>query len=264
MSDVIEVSEMSTVKSAGHVVHRSDDDLNGTSPASQIDWREQLFNQGAQGPAKIVQLPSEAITEVNGVLFDLDPDLLRPEVVTEEVISRPDLFFETVVRPWLDRHPLLRCAEVRNSGRGLHVIPRFAPAIQIQTDAERRRLAGIVQTVQRALPCDPNAPGLTALTRPVGSINGKVGRPVVLLKQGTPTSLEQLLDLYARLRDHPFRTVQEILFGTERVHPCPLCKELGSSLGALDRVGRCYPTCGKVGLAQLYDLFLKPAPSATE
>src|SRR5205823_4305741 len=101
------------------------------------------------------------------------PNLFRPEVVDDRTRSSPARFYRQIVAPWLERHPVLMDAEVLCSGRGLHVIPWFANPVEFSTDAERRRWSGIIKAVQAVLPTDPSAPGLTALSRPVGSTNGK-------------------------------------------------------------------------------------------
>src|SRR5262249_3691153 len=108
-----------------------------------------------------------------------------------------------------------------------------------------------VTMVQRSLPADPRAPGITALTRALGSINGKNGRVVELLKEGEPVSPEEIRHFAKAVSQAPFRTIAGILLGAERVDCCPLCQQ--QSLTVCDRDGRCYE-CGKVRLDQLLDL----------
>jgi len=62
----------------------------------------------------------------------------------------------------LDRHPLLRHAEVRSSGTGLHLILPLEPAAALASEDDQVRRDAIVQVVQCTLPADPNAPGITA------------------------------------------------------------------------------------------------------
>ncbi len=139
----------------------------------------------------------------------------------------------------------------------------LAEPVTLATDADRRCWDGIARVVQAALPIDPDQPGLTALTRPAGIVNSKARRPVSVLRPGSPVPVAAVLDLYAAMSRAPFRTVLGILFGPDRVAPCPVCRAEGSSLAALDVVGRCYGSCGTVRLARLYDVFLAPrAPSA--
>jgi hypothetical protein len=98
------------------------------------------------------------------------------------------------------------------------------------------------------------------LTRAPGSINSKNGARVTQLCKGKPVAQEVVLALYQDLRKHPFRTLAKILFGSEKCSPCPVCREKGSNLAALDYVGDCYSRCGRVNLATLYDVFLGPRP----
>ena len=233
----------------------------GPATIDQIDLREQLFNTQAIGPIQQVQLPAEAITSLHGILFDIDPGSFREEVAPPDVRSSPVQFYERVVRPWLDRHPALADAEVRVSGRGLHVIPGLDAPVAFTTDGDRRRWAGVVRAIQAALPTDPHAPGITAVTRPVGSINGKTKTPVHRQVAGKPGPAGRILDLFDQLQHRPFRTVAGILFGPDRVRPCPVCRKEGSGLVALDRAGKCYG-CGTVPLARLYEVFLAPRPAA--
>src|SRR5205814_1567754 len=121
-----------------------------------------------------------------------------------------------------------------------------------------KRWSGIVKVIQTALPTDPNAPGITAVSRAIGSVNSKSGATVRLLRAGKPVPVDAILELFGQLRDRPFRTVSQILLGTHRVSPCPICRKPGSALGVLDRVGVCYGQCGKVNLDRLYDAFLAP------
>ena len=144
----------------------------------------------------------------------------------------------------------------------MHVLIWLAEPLVFATDGQRRRWAGIVQAVQAVLPVDPDQPGITALTRPVGSINGKNGATVTRLKEGKPVPAERVEDLFDRIRRAPFRTVMKVLLGAERVRPCPVCRADGTSLAAIDFVGCCYGSCGKVKLGRLYEVFLVPRKPA--
>lgn len=229
-------------------------------PSEKIDWRKQLFNDRESGPVEAVQLPAEMITRLWGILLDIDTRLFRKDMLTSKVRENPRLFHKKVVRRWLSRHAALSDAEVLLSGQGLHVIIWFTEAIEFATDTERQRWAGIVKVIQSVLPSDPDMPGITALSRPRGSVNSKNGVKVVRLQAGRPVSKEVVLELFEQLRQRPFHTVMTILFGAERMQPCPVCEEEDSTLSALDMVGNCYGSCGKVSLAQLYDVFLRPRP----
>jgi hypothetical protein len=114
-----------------------------------------------------------------------------------------------------------------------------------------------VRAVQRSLPGDPNAPGITAPTRPVGSINSKNGAVVTELRPGRPVEPTRVEAYVRDLAGAPFRTVATTLLGGERAEPCPVCRKPGFSLRALDRAGRCYG-CGKVSLRMLFDAVYRP------
>jgi hypothetical protein len=232
----------------------------GKTPARNeaIDTREQLFNGREIGPIGQVQLPVDLITAVHGILYDIDPPLYRPDAPSVTAGTSREKFFEATLAPWLGRHPALAGAEVRDSGRGLHAIVRFDAPVRLETGGDRERWAGVIQVVQAALPVDPDQPGITALTRPVGSINSKTGRPVTLLEPGRLVPVDDVLRLYGQMDRAPFRTVTGIVFGTDRITPCPVCGAAGSSLTALDYAGRCYGSCGTVKLERLYDVFLAP------
>lgn len=230
----------------------------GTTKAARptpVDVRKQLFNRQEVGPIERIQLLAVNITSLHAILYDIDPHMYRNEIATEKVRSSPRLFFAEVLEPLLQRDDVLRRAEVRDSGTGLHVLIRIEPAIEFESVGERERWSGVVKVVQAALPTDPRAPGITATTRATGSINSKNGRKVRRLKEGTPVKADEILALFERLRDRPFRTVANVLFGGDHITPCPSCHADGSSLVALDRIGQCY-RCGKVPLSALYDHFL--------
>lgn len=227
----------------------------------QPDDRRQLFNDAMCGPIELIQLPAEMITRLNGILYDIDLDAFRTSVVPAEARSNPDKFYQAVVRPWLRRHTVLKDAQVRRSGRGLHVIIWFEEPVEFASDGERRRWDGIVRALQAVLPTDPDAPGITATTRALESTNSRNGVKVTRLHRGKPVSVQAVLDFFEQVRSSPFKTVMEILFGTDRLRPCPVCGSDGSTLVALDRVGTCYGSCGKVELARLYDVLLRPRPT---
>lgn len=222
------------------------------------DEREQLYNGGERGQIEQIQHSTERIVQLRGILFDVDPKLIVPGTMIPHVPQEPHMFYDTVLRPMLDRHDVLRRAEVRNSGTGVHVILRFAEPVIFQDDAARDRWAGIVQVVQCALPIDPDQPGMTAATRPIGSINNKNDATVKLLHGGDGVSEADVIGLYEEMIKSPFKTVMKIVTGQEKIEPCPICKEAGTKLSALDRAGRCYGSCGTVNLGQLYDQMLSP------
>jgi hypothetical protein len=220
--------------------------------SSQHDSREQLCNDRKMGNFVEVQLPLERITTLHGFLVDLDPKLYRPGNPIFPPHDDPRVFYDAV-KPVLDRHPLARFAEVRATGTGLHVIVRLSPPAELTSASAQRHWDSMVRAVQHTLPGDTSAPGITALTRPVGAANSKNSATVALLRPGeplNPAAVEQYLAGVARA---PFRQVVTVLLGDEHVQPCPVCGAADSRLDVLDHVGICYK-CGKVRLAQILDL----------
>ena len=223
---------------------------------SQVDHREQLYNQGLTGPITDVQISTDRITKLLGIMFDIDPKLFRTSSVIPIVPTDPNDFYTVVVKPWLSRHPLLNRAEVRCSGTGVHVLLWFVDPPEFTTDEERRRWEGVVLAVQCALPIDPDQPGITAVTRPIGSVNSKNGATVTQFAAGEPVRSDEVLDLYHQLQETPFRTVGQILFGADKVSPCPKCGKPGTNMSLLDRMGQCYGGCGRLQLSDLYNVVL--------
>ena len=233
----------------------------GKGPGDVIDLREQLVNQRESGPYRAVQLITEQVATLHAFFLDLDLHLIRPGPLAPGLEVGPAAFYEQTVRHWLARHPVLADAEVRDSGGGLHIIPWLAEPVAFATDGQRRRWDGIVRAVQAVLPVDPHQPGITGLTRALGSTNSKHDAVVERLKVGKPVPVDRVEHLFEQMSRSPFRTVMLVLLGAERIRPCPVCRAEGTTLSAADFVGFCYDSCGKVKLAQLYDLFLAPRPA---
>lgn len=220
-----------------------------------VDQREQLFNEGEAGPIDRVSLPEAMITSLRGILLDIDPKWIRTDLLPVAARDNPAKFYTAIVRKLLSRHPVLSRAEVRGSGQGLHIIIWFREPVEFSIEGDRQRWAAIVKVIQRVLPTDPRCPGITALTRPLGSINGKNGTTVRRLRKGAPVAAEDVVDLFDQVRHRPFRTIAGILFGREPIVPCPVCGDPGSRLKVLDFAGKCY-TCGDAKLGQLFDVFM--------
>jgi hypothetical protein len=211
-------------------------------PGDNVDLREQLVNDGAIGPIEQVSLSVSLITRINGILFDIDPGLFQSSTLIPEPNVKPGEFFKRYVAQWLDRHPVLKKAEVRLSGTGLHVLLWLDQPIELKDELDRKRWAARVEVIQSALPIDPNQPGINGMTRPVGSINGKNDAEVTCLREGHKVSQDELRALVDDILRQPFKGMIQTLAGSERCE-CPLCQE--DELGASDQIGRCY-TCGKV------------------
>ena len=226
-----------------------------------IDLREQLWNEGLTGPAGLIQVPTERITRLRGILLDLDPAKLIAENPWFPPADDP-LQFHANIKPVLQRHPLARHAEIRLSGTGLHGILRLDPPVELTSAAEQKWWAKLVRAVQCSLPVDPNAPGITALTRAVGSINSKNGAVVEVLEPGEPIDPACVIEFVEGLARAPFKTVAMILLGSEHLQPCPICRRDGTHLDVLDRAGKCYGHCGNVTLARVLDTIYRPIEPA--
>ena len=231
-----------------------------TTCTEREDIREQLFNEGLTGPISHVQVSTERIAKLRGILFDIDPDILQSGLLLPQISLDPVELYEQTVKVWLDRHPTLRDCEVRMSGRGLHLILWFDEPVELATDRELDRWGAIVEVVQASLPIDPDQPGITACTRALGSINSKNGAEVVQLAAGRPVSQQRVLELLEQMSSAPFQTVMEIVTGSCELSPCPVCGKADQTLKALSHAGSCYGSCGRVQLEQLYDQMFKPRP----
>lgn len=230
----------------------------------RVDHREQLVNEGRSGPVELVSIPADMVTALLAIMLDVDPKFIAPELIGDGKGTVGFRLYKQLVANWLDHDPLFKKAEVRHSGTGVHVLFRFDRPVEFQSVGDRQRWQGVVKAIQSAIPTDPTAPGITALTRPVGSTNSKNGKVVKVLRPGTPVTADEVLDFYGRLRSKPFLTVARLLFGTDRVSPCPVCKGKGRNLAAGDRVGHCYGGCGKVGLADLLGTFMTQQPGGED
>ncbi len=220
-----------------------------------VDYRESLVNDRKTGLAATIQIPKEMITSLHGIMIDIDPHLLRADALPAGSLETPTKLYELAVRYWLARHPLYTKAEVRSSGSGLHVLLGIEPAVVFECPGERDRWAAIVEIVQSILPSDPHAPGITALTRPLGSINSKTGNTVETLKTGVPIKPDELLHFVETIRVRPFWIAAQLLVG-DHISPCPVCRKRDTRLGVMDRVGRCYGSCGNVSLGMLLGSFM--------
>lgn len=221
-----------------------------------VDHREQLANEGLSGPVEAVSLPTDMITSLRGIALDVDPKWIRPELFEGGKGSPGYRLYKRLVADWLEHDPLFAKAQVRHTGSGLHILFWFATPVEFESAGDRQRWEGVIRALQCVLPTDPTAPGITALTRPVGSTNSKTGKEVKLLHPGEPVSAEEVIEFFARLRAKPFRTIARLLFGAERIDPCPICQKEGRVLAALDRAGQCYGGCGTVSISRLLGAFM--------
>jgi hypothetical protein len=229
-----------------------------------VDARQQLCNDGNSGSITEMSLPLAMITSLRGIMLDLDPVCFREGIAPADAQAEPAMFYDRVIRKMLARDSALSRAEVRCSGRGLHVIIWLADPVEFTAEGDRQLWAARVKVIQRLLPTDPDCPGITALTRPLGSVNSKNGGTVQLLHCGELVSSEDVVALSDSACASPFKTVARLLFGDEHIKPCPVCNGPSRRLDALDYVGNCYGGCGKVSIGQLYDVFLRDRASRND
>lgn len=216
------------------------------------DFREQLFNDHQIGTIESVSTSAERIYQLHALMWDIDPLILRSGALLGKVSRDPVKFYRRKLNAMLDRHELLRLAEVRNSGRGLHVLLWFAESVQLDTDRQREELSCIYDVLLPLLPSDPHQPRLTAITRKVGSVNSKSGTKVEVLKRGMPVPYEAVRQLAAQVASAPFRAIVHALLGEDQITPCPICGSADSRVGVRDHVGICYE-CGKITLEHIFE-----------
>ena len=210
-----------------------------------LDLREALFNDRAIGPIGKVQVPAERITTLHGIMLDLDPKILRPGNKIFTPADTPEEFYRSI-KPILARHLILW----------------LSPAVELRTAAEQLRWGTIVKSVQRTLPIDTDMPGITAVTRSVGSVNSKNDAVVTTLHAGEPVSPEMIEQFMMRLAKGAFREVVLPLLEELRISPCPICRGENTRLDLLDWVGICYGSCGKITLEHLFEAIYMPRPSS--
>jgi hypothetical protein len=223
-------------------------------PTTQVDLREALYNDRRIGTFGEVQMPRECVTRLHGLVEDFDANVLKPNPWFPPATT-PEAFAAGIEQV-LQRHPVLRFAEVRDTGRWLHAITRFAEPVELHSAADQQRWTGIHRILKASVPSDPAAPALIALTRPIGSTNSKTGGAVKTLKEGTPISATMLQEWVEEVRRRPFETLGLILFGERRITPCPYCGKGNSHLDLGEIMGFCYGPCRRVHLKRLFEPFM--------
>ena len=221
-------------------------------PRVDLSEREATFNGGERGPAHAIAKPIEQIAAIRGFMFDVDTKLLDPDVLGESAVASAEQLYEQHVRHWLDRDPVLKKAEVRDTGGGLHVLLQLDEPVII-VPGQQRAWDGVARGLHGVLPGDPNLSGIIAMTRPVGALNLKYDPPreVRLLREGQPVTQREVLDLVERMTRAPARVWMNVLHGGERATPCPLCRGEATSLGVAGNWQvQCYD-CGRKDAASL-------------
>jgi hypothetical protein len=230
------------------------------------DIREALYNDRPVGPAPQIQLPREAVVRLWGLVVDLDGDILKPNTWFPPGDSA-EAFYQGI-RPALDRHEVLRHAEVRDSGRWLHAIIHFAEPVELKTARDQKRWTALHRVLTSSVPSDPGAPALIGLTRPAGATNGKTGRTVRVLREAAPVPATVVTDWAEEVGRKPFATLAKVFFPERPIVPCPFCGAEGSRCDFGDVVGFCYGgPCRHVRVKRVLEPFLlgpQDAPAGGE
>lgn len=218
------------------------------------DERETLCNSSLTGPANNIQYTLEEIVELRGVMVDVDPKYLSASLPWGLALVDPRRLWLGHVQNGLAAVGLLEFAEARLSGTGLHILIWFAEAVPLTSARDRQVWDARIRVLQSLLLGDPHSPGITALTRPVGSINSKNQALVETIHAGQPIAAEQFAIIVDQLAAEPARTVIQYVYGTDRVTPCPYCGGEGTTCSALSRNTLSYGCCGKRDMSDLYRL----------
>jgi endogenous inhibitor of DNA gyrase (YacG/DUF329 family) len=231
-----------------------------STAVNTTDQREALFNNRPVGLAAHIQVPRESVTRLWGLVVDLDANILKPNPWFPPADTAEA--FYTAIAPVLERHPVLRHAEIRDTGRWLHAIVRFNEPVELKSAKDQKYWTDIHKVLMGSVPSDSAAPALIALTRPISSVNGKTQRPVRMLKAAIEVSPGVLVEWTEEVKRSPFQMIGQVLFGEQRVKPCPYCQTEGSHFDLGERVGFCYGPCKQVPLNRLFEPFLT-APSVS-
>jgi len=230
-----------------------------TEAPGRNDEREATYNGRKRGPATAIATPVDQVAAINGFMIDLDLKILASEVIGDEAAGSAEAFYKQHVAAWLDRDPVLKKAEVRDTGGGLHILLLLDEPV-IVVPGQQRAWDGVARGLHGVLPGDPNLSGIIAMTRPVGALNTKYDPPreVRLLREGQPVTQREILDLLERTATTPARVWMNVLHGGERASPCPLCRGEGTSLGVAGGWQvQCYD-CGRRDAAALIYRFYTP------
>jgi len=229
---------------------------DGNRVPGEDDERESLVNDRRQGPANQITPKVQEVASIHAFMIDLDCGILDPAVVGQECVDSPARLYGDHVQHWLDRDPVLRKAEVRDSGHGLHVLLWLNEPI-ICTGGEAADWHAVAKGIRNVLPGDPNLNGIIAMTRPLGALNTKhEPKTVQLLRAGESITRTEILDLNRRITEQPARLWMRVLFGGERVDSCPFCSKESMGVAGHWQV-QCYG-CGGMDAATLVYHFYSP------
>lgn len=227
------------------------------------DIREALYNSREQKPAKQIATSLAGVGVLHGFFADLDLKHFAAQLQELGHPATPEALHQFIVSELLDHNEVFAAAEVRMSGNGLHIIIWFSDPVTFEDDEKREKWRQIVKLLQRLLPSDPQQPDIIAMTRPIGAMNSKAGRAVLSLRPGRPVHPEAVEALANRAAEYPFETLASVLFGSDRISPCPFCSKDGSKLVADKQCGHCYE-CGTKKLTDAYRQMLGSAAGTAD
>ena len=227
------------------------------------DIREALYNSREQKSANQIAVSLAGIGVLHGFFADLDLKHFASQLNALGHPATPEALFQFIVSETLDHNEVFAAAEVRMSGCGLHIIIWFSEPVTFEDDAKREKWRQIVKILQRLLPSDPQQPDIIAMTRPIGAMNSMAGRAVLSLRPGRPVHPDAVEALANRAAELPFQTLAGVLFGSDRISPCPFCNKDDSELVADKQCGHCYE-CGNKKLADAYHRVLGSAAGTAD
>lgn len=221
------------------------------------DERETLCNVPRTGSASQIQYSAQEIDSIRGVMVDLDPAYLgqrHPGATAREDLNQ---LWTNHIRPGLAALGLADHCEARISGTGLHLLFWLDLPVQIEQPRDITLWDARIRVLQTMLLGDPQAPSITALTRPVGSINSKRGILVTQLQTGTPITADALSDIIDGFRERPAAALLLYAFGTENVEPCPFCAGAETTCRGLSNGTNSYGCCGQRRLKDVWKLLMQ-------
>ncbi len=216
------------------------------------DNRETLCNARITGHAQIIQYKLEEIVELRGVMVDVDPQYLSTTLPWGHALGDPRSLWIEHIQKGLAAIGLVEFIEARMSGTGLHLVIWFDMPVPLASQRDREIWDARIRLLQSLLLGDPQSPGITALTRPVGSRNSKSQVEVETIHAGRPITAEQFAIIVDQLAAEPARTVIRYVYGSDRVTPCPYCGVVDTTCSALYRNTTSYNCCGKRDLLNLF------------
>lgn len=217
------------------------------------DILEQLFGDRLIGRRRDVSVPWSRIKGLRAVLVQLDPQQLVPGNLFYPPAQDPWEFYGGIRRV-LNRHPILRHAEVRTSGNGLDLLIWLRRPLDFCCRNNREYWDWRFDTLRNWEFDKEYSPAERCLVRPLGAIDPETGRQVVKIVDGSPVWPDEIAAYDERVAAEPFRqNVGILLGGFDRVSPCPKCRQEDSELDMGRFEGQC-SRCGTVDFGDVWSL----------